>query len=192
MATTASPSLSGKALELNTTYTNYGGELYYAHFGTDAAAKNFVYDGWVYLTDSSASIAVIEMDMNQVMPNGQTVIFGLQCDSWTGTWDYTENTGTPTAFAPHWVNSSAPCDVRTWAHNTWHHVQVSYSRDDSGNVTYQSVWLDGNEQKINATVPSAFVLGWAPALVTNFQVDSLDPGTSSSTVYLDNLTVSRW
>jgi hypothetical protein len=192
MSMADSPSLSGKALELNTTYSNYGGELYYAFFGADEAAKHFAYDGWVYLTDSSASIAIIEMDMNQVMPNGQTVIFGIQCDSWTGTWDYTANAGTPTAFVAHWVNSSAPCDVRAWAHNTWHHVQASYSRDDYGNVTYESVWLDGNEQKINATVPSAFTLGWAPALVTNFQVDSLDSGTSSSTVYLDNLTVSRW
>jgi hypothetical protein len=41
-------------------------------------------------------------------------------------------------------------------------------------------------------VPSAFALGWTPALITNFQVDSFDPGWSSSTVYLDNLTVSRW
>ena len=100
------------------------------------------------------------------------------------------------ARPPHlsisWVNSSAPCNVRNWAQYTWHHVQISYSRDDYGNVTYQSVWLDGNQQQINATVPSAFALGWAPALITNFQVDSLDPGSSSSTVYLDNLTVSRW
>ena len=38
----------------------------------------------------------------------------------------------------------------------------------------------------------AFALGWAPTLVTNFQVVSVDPGSSSSTVYLDNLTISRW
>jgi hypothetical protein len=34
------------------------------------------------------------MDMNQVMPNGQIVIFGFQCDGWSGTWDYTANKGT--------------------------------------------------------------------------------------------------
>jgi len=192
MSMAASPSLSGNALELYTTYTYYGGELYYALFGHDTTARNFVYDGWVYLTESSGSIVIIEMDMNQVMPNGETVIFGFQCDSWTGTWDYTENAGTPTAFVNHWVNSSAPCDIRNWAQNTWHHIQISYSRDDYGNVTYHSVWLDGNEQPINATVPSAYAVGWAPALVTNFQVDSFVPGWASSTVYLDNLTVSRW
>jgi hypothetical protein len=191
-AMVGSPSISGNAQEFYTTYTYYGGELYYATFGDDTTSSNFVYDGWVYLTDSSSSLANVEMDMNQVMPNGQTVIFGFQCDGWAGTWDYTENVGTPTNPIDHWVNSSAACNVRTWAQNLWHHVQVSYSRDNYGNVTYQSVWLDGNQQQINATVPSAFALGWGPTLLTNFQVDSVAPGWSSSTIYLDDLTISRW
>ncbi len=191
-AMVGSPSLSGNALEFSTTYTYYGGELYYTDFGIDTTSKNFVYDGWLYLDSSSSSIANLEMDMNQVMPNGQTVIFGFQCDSWSGTWDYTENAGTPAAFVDRWLNSSAACNVKNWAQDAWHHVQISYSRDDDGNVTYQSVWLDGNQQQINATVPSAFALGWAPSLITNFQVDSILAGSSSSKVYLDNLTISRW
>ncbi len=192
MAMVGSPSLSGNALEFYTTYSYYGGELYYASFGDDTTSHNFVYDGWVYLNNSSGSVANLEMDMNQVMSNGETVLFGLQCDGWTGTWDYADNAGTPTAPVNHWVNSSATCNAQTWAQNTWHHFQASYSRDDYGNVTYQSVWLDGNQQQINATVPSAFALGWAPTLLTNFQVDSITPGWSSSTVYLDNLAISRW
>jgi hypothetical protein len=192
MVMVGSPSLSGNALEFYTTYTYYGGERYYASFGDDTTSSNFVYDGWVYLDNSSGSIANLEMDVNQTLSNGETVIFGFQCDGWAGTWDYTENAGTPTAPVDHWVNSSAPCNVRTWAQNTWHHVQVSYSRDNYGNVTYQSVWLDGNQQQINATVPSAFALGWAPTVLTNFQVDSIAPGWSSSDVYLDSLTISRW
>ena len=187
-----SPSLSGNTRQFDSTYTYYGGELYYVSFGDDTTSNNFVYDGWVYLDNSSGSIANLEMDMNQVMPNGETVIFGFQCDGWNRTWDYTENAGTPTAYVDRWVTSSAACNVQTWAQNTWHHVQISYARDDDGNVTYQSVWLDGNEQQINATVPSAFALGWEATLLTNFQVDSFVPGASSSTVYLDNLTISRW
>ena len=154
MAMVSAPSLSGNALEFYTTYTYYGGERYYFAFSNDTTSSNFVYDGWVYLDNSSGSIANLEMDMNQVMANGETVILGFQCDGWSGTWDYTENAGTPTAPIDHWVNSSAPCNVKNWAQNVWHHVQVSYSRDDYGNVTYQSVWLDGNQQQINATVPS--------------------------------------
>jgi hypothetical protein len=192
MAMGSSPSVSGNALEFYTTYTYYGGERYYVSFGDDTASSNFVYDGWIYLTNSAGSIANLEMDMNQVMPNGETAIFGFQCDGWNGTWDYTENAGTPTAPVDRWVRSSAACNVQNWAQYTWHHVQVSYSRDNNGNVTYQSVWLDGNQQQINATVPSAFALGWAPTLLTNFQVDSVAPGWSSSAVYLDKLTISRW
>jgi hypothetical protein len=61
-----------------------------------------------------------------------------------------------------------------------------------GNVTYNSVWLDGVEALINETVPSAFTLGWAAGtLLTNFQVDGVGAG-GSSTLYLDNLTVYRW
>jgi hypothetical protein len=192
MAMAGCPSVSGNALEFYTTYTYYGGERYYASFGDDTTSTNFVYDGWVYLDNSSGSISNLEMDTNQVMSNGETVIFGFQCDGWSGTWDYTENAGTPTDPIDHWVNSSAACNVNTWAQYVWHHVQVSYSRDSYGNVNYQSVWLDGNQQQINATVPSAFALGWAPTLVTNFQVGSNAPGSSSSTVYLDNLAISRW
>jgi hypothetical protein len=192
MEMVGSPSLSGSARQFNTNYSDYAGELYYTDFGIDTTSSNFVYDGWVYLDSSSSTIANLEMDMNQVLPNGDTVIFGFQCDGWSGTWDYTENTGTPTDYVDRWINSTAACNVKNWAQNAWHHVQISYSRDDSGNVNYQSVWLDGNEQQINVTVPSAFTLGWAPSLITNFQLDSNAPGSASSTVYLDNLTISRW
>ena len=47
MAMVGSPSLSGNALEFSTTYTYYGGELYYTEFGIDTTSSNFVYDGWV-------------------------------------------------------------------------------------------------------------------------------------------------
>ena len=95
------PSLSGTARQFVTTTTNYGGERYSDLFGTDAAATNFLYDGWIYLAGPTTGIANIEMDLNQVMANGQTVIFGFQCDGWSGTWDYTANTGTPHEAGRH-------------------------------------------------------------------------------------------
>jgi len=58
-------------------------------------------------------------------------------------------------------------------------------------VTYNSVTLDGAEQPIKATVNSAFSLGWAPTLLTNFQIDGYGP-KGANTVYMDNLTISRW
>ncbi len=185
------PSLSGQAREFQSTYTNYGGERYWASFGHDTAASHFLYDTWVYLGSNATDIANLEMDLNQVMPNGQTAIFGFQCDGYSKTWDYTINSGTPENPSDGWVHSTQSCNVQDWSVNTWHHVQILYQRDDAGNVTYQSVWLDGTEQDINGTVPSAFALGWGPSLVTNLQVDGRG-ASGSSTVYLDETTVYRW
>jgi hypothetical protein len=186
------PSLTGTAREFFSDYTYYGGERFHVNFGKDTAAKHFLYDVWVYLDSSVSEVANLEMDMNQVMPNGQTVIFGFQCDGWSNTWDYTANTGTPEQYQDKWLKSDQACNIQDWTQDTWHHVQVAYSRDDAGNVTYQSVWLDSVEQDIDVTVPSAFALGWGPSLITNLQVDGRDSTSGSSTVYLDKLSVYRW
>jgi prolyl-tRNA editing enzyme YbaK/EbsC (Cys-tRNA(Pro) deacylase) len=191
MSIVSSPSLSGHARKFVTKYSSAGDERYSVTFGDDTSSTNFLYDGWVYIASPSNDIANLEMDTNQVMPNGQTVIFGFQCDGYSGTWDYSENQGSPTKPSVHWVTSKATCNVRNWSTNTWHHVQVSYSRNSSGLVTYKAVWLDGVEQEVNVTVLSAFALGWGPTLSTNFQVDGLG-SSGSSTVYLDDLTVYRW
>jgi hypothetical protein len=186
-----SPSQSGHARAFTTKFSNSGGARFSVSFGDDETSTNFFYDGWIYLNNSAGQIANLELDMNQTMSNGQTALFGFQCDGYTSTWDYTKNAGSPTAPSDQWVHSGAYCNPRSWSINTWHHVQVYYSRDDSGNITYHSVWLDGNQQNINATVNSAFALGWAPTLTTNVQVDGLG-SSGSPTIYLDNLTISRW
>lgn len=190
MSMVGSPSLSGSARQFNTSFSGSGGEIYHISWGNDATAHNFFYDAWVYFDSSVNTVANLEMDMNQVVANGDTIIYGFQCDGYSGTWDYTENAGTPSSTVDRWVHSSAPCNVRKWTQNQWHHIQISYQRDDSGNVTYHSVWLDGAQAQIEATVPSAFALSWGPTLLTNFQIDGL--GSGSNTVYLDNLTISRW
>ena len=192
MSLVSSPSYGdGKALQLVTNFAASGDERYSTVFGDDTSATNFIWDVWVYLDQSVSKIANLEMDMNQVLANGQTVIYGFQCDGYSGTWDYTTNTGTPQSPVDEWVHSNAPCNVQNWSTQTWHHVQVQYSRDDSGNVTYRAVWLDGVQSAINATVPSAFALGWGQVLLTNFEVDGFGV-SGSSTVYLSDLTVYRW
>jgi hypothetical protein len=190
-AMVASPSLSGAAREFVTKSKNYGDERYWVVFGDNTAVTNFLYDGWVYVAHPSSAIGNIEFDMNQVMSNGQTVIYGFQCDGYSGTWDYTANEGTPEAPSDQWLHSAFPCNPRNWSTNVWHHVQITYSRDAYGTVTYQSVWFDGVEEDLNATVPSAFALGWGSVFLTNFQIDGYG-ASGSSTVYLDNLTVYSW
>ena len=186
-----SPALSGAARRFSISYKNSAGERFWATFGADKYAKNFLYDAQVYIASPSSDIANIEMDMNQVMANGQTVIFGFQCDGYTETWDYTTNAGTPEHPVDQWVHTSAPCNPRKWATGVWHHIQIAYSRDDEGNVTYKYVTFDGVKKTLNETTPSAFALGWGSTLLTNFQIDGLG-GYGTATVYVDNLTVYRW
>ncbi|HEY6491550.1 MAG: hypothetical protein WCC26_11330 [Terracidiphilus sp.] len=185
------PSLTGYAREFDTAFSNSSGERYAVEFGVDQSAQNFLYDGWVYFANSTNNIANLEMDVNQVMPNGQTVIYGFQCDGYSGTWDYTVNAGTPWSPKDQWWHSYSECNPREWSTNAWHHIQVSYSRNTAGAVTYKSVWLDNVEQDLYFTVPSSFALGWSPTLLTNFQVDGLG-ASGSSKVYLDNLTIYWW
>lgn len=190
MSVVSDPSLSGQAQEFYTTFTNGGGLLYSLDYANDANAQNFVYDAQVWIADGS-QIANLEMDNNQVIPNGDTVIYAFQCSGYSNTWEYSANVGTPTAPIVKWIRSTSSCNPANWTKNAWHHVQISYSRDDVGNITYHGVWLDGVEAQINQTVPGAFALGWANGvLVTNFQVDGL--GSGSATLDLDNLTVYRW
>jgi len=178
------PSRSGSARQFVSSYTAAGGEIYSVSYADDTAATNFVYDGWVWIAAGS-SISNLEMDSNQVTANGNTVIYAFQCSGYSQTWEYS-------GAGAKWVSSTEPCNPSKWETDTWHHVQISYSRDGSGNVTYHSVWLDGAEQVIEATVPSSFALGWKVGVVqTQFQIDGLG-ASGSSTVYLDNLTISRW
>jgi hypothetical protein len=192
MSLVTSPAMSSSARQFATTYTNYGGERYNIKFAKDQASTNFVFDTQIYIAKPSSGIANIEMDVNQVMANGQTAIFGFQCDGWSRTWDYAVNTGTPTSPVAHWMHSTQSCNPQQWSANAWHHVQIQYSRDNSGNITYKSVWLDGVKQDLNVTALSAFALGWTPSVNINFQVDGYTSTSGSSTIYLDNMSLYSW
>ncbi len=185
-----SPSHSGVTREFATNFKSKAGERYAVAFADNQSATNFLYDAWLYIKGSASHIANIEMDLNQTMTNGETVIFGMQCDGYNGRWDYTENLGSARHARGHWAASSASCNPHSWSVNKWHHVQISYSRNSSGHVTYHAVYFDGTKHTINHTVFAARSLGWGNSLSTNFQIDGLSRGTA--TLYVDSLTISRW
>jgi hypothetical protein len=190
--TQSSPSLSGSSREFATTLQSYGGHRYSVQFGDDKNAHSFLLDTYVYIAGSNSDIANLEFDLNQTMQSGHTAIMGFQCDGWTGTWDYTVNGGSPTNWNDVWLHSNQKCNPQSWAPNQWHHLQIHFTHEDSGWVTYQSVWLDGVQQDLYIRAFSGFALGWGPSLVANFQVDGANGDTSSSIVYLDKMTVYRW
>jgi hypothetical protein len=174
------------------TYSNFGGERYSVAFGDDESASNFTLDTWVYIPSGSDGLENLELDLNQVLSGGQTVIYGMQCDGWTNTWDVAVNRGTTSSPRNTWAHTSAPCSVRTWGKNEWHHVQLSYSRNDTGWITYKSAAVDGNSHPINMTVLGAYNLGWAPTLLVNVQLDGATSGSGSASVILDGFTINRW
>ena len=189
---TGSPSRSGNARHLSTSYSNYGGERYETHISDNTSAHNFVYDVWVYIKDTTTGVKNLELDLNQVIANGWTVIMGVQCDGWTGTWDFTTNKGSATSPNDTWVHSGATCNPQSWGVNAWHHIQYSVYRDDSGFVTYQWMSLDGAKQTLNAKTFAGFALGWKKTVLTNFQVDGGTSYAYGSNVFVDNMNVSYW
>jgi hypothetical protein len=188
----SSPTKYGSSREFVTSFSNNGGERYSLAFSDNADAENYFYDGWVYLTSSASNLANLEFDINQTMPDGKTVLTGVQCDGWTGQWAYTANVGSSSNPKPTWLKKSGTtCNPRTWSPYKWHHVQAYISRDSSGYVTYHSIWLDGVESKIGATVYGGAALGWGQVVNTQFQVDGY--GSSGHvTAYLDELKISMW
>ena len=188
----SSPSMSGAARQFATSYSGYGGERYSVSFNDDASAHNFAMDMWVYLQSPSTDVQILELDLNQVVSNGQTILYGIQCNGWSSTWDFSTNRGSASSPSPHWVNTSAYCNPHSWSTNQWHHVKLLYSRNDSGWITYKSVALDGNVFNIGVTTYSAYALGWGPSLIANVQVDGSSSGSGGSHIFVDNMTVYRW
>jgi hypothetical protein len=185
-----SPVHSGSSRAFVTRFYGAAGERYAISFGDNSTSTNFFYDGWIYLTSSASYIANVEFDVNQTMPNGNTVFMGFQCDGYSSTWDYTVNLGSAAHPRDHWAHSSSSCNPRTWTRDTWHHVQASFSRTSNGTVTYKTIYLDGVAHTLNRTAFSGQAVGWGPVLMTQFQIDSLN--SSTITAYLDDLTIYRW
>jgi hypothetical protein len=170
------------------TYSKHGGVRWHISFAKDASATHFLYDTYVFLANPS-QVANIELDMNQVMSNGATVIYGTQCSSYSKTWEFAYVSG-----GSHWRSSNIPCNPKTWAANTWHHVQIASHRNSSGVVTYEYVNLDGAHHVFNnATVNAAEHLGWAKGdLLINFQLDGASSGSGSITAFIHKMTIFRW
>ena len=175
------------AREFYMTYSSGGGERWHLSFAKDSKATHFVMDTYVYVVNPD-KLANLELDLNQVIPNGKTVIYGTQCSTYSKTWEWTYYSD---GF--HWHQSNIPCDTRTWSAKTWHHIQVGFHRDSDGVVTHDWVNFDGKQSWFSgATANSAKSSGWASStLLMNVQLDGYQSGGSIAT-YLHKTTYYRW
>jgi hypothetical protein len=175
------------AREFYMEYSGRGGQRWHVTTGNNPTARNFALDTYVYFTDPD-QVGNLELDFNQVMSNGQTVIYGTQCSSYSKTWEYTY-----TDHSSHWRASNVPCNPRTWAPNTWHHIQIGFHRDDSGYVVHDWVNLDGSHSTFNnAGGPGGDWLGWPKGdLLVNYQVDGAY-ASGSVTSFVHKMTIYSW
>lgn len=183
----ASVSSYENAREFYMTYSGNGGERWHNSFGNDSSATHFVMDTYVFIRDPN-QMANLELDLNQVMSNGATVIYGTQCSVYSHSWEWTYISG-----GPHWHSSNIPCNPTTWAANTWHHIRVGFHRDGNGYVTHEYVEFDGKHSNFSgASGGSAKNLGWARGdLLMNIQMDG-HSGSGSVTAYFHKTVFYRW
>ncbi len=177
------------AREFYMTYSNHGGERWHLSFGKNPNVTHFILDTYIYFVDPD-QVQNLELDMNQVTSSGSTVIFGTQCSSISKTWEYVYVSGN----SPHWRPSNIGCNPRSWAPNTWHHVQIAFHREGEGKVVHEWVNFDGTRSTFqNAIGDSSLRLGWAAGdLLVNYQLDGNNASSGSITSYVHKMTVASW
>jgi hypothetical protein len=177
------------AREFYMTYSGRGGERWHNSFRNDSTSTHFAFDTYVYV-ENPDQLANLELDLNQVMSNGQTVIFGTQCSTYSGTWEWTyyANGGF------HWHSSNVPCKTINWTANTWHHIQFGFHRDSNGYVTHDWVEFDGVHSTFTgASALSAKSLGWAKgSQILNIQMDGYSKSSGSIKAYFHKTTFYEW
>jgi len=168
-ATVSSPALDGQARQLVITWTGSGGERYSVSGGPsviDPNSTKVVYSVSMYTTDNT-NFNQVETDVNQVISNGHTIIYGFQCSIPTGKYEYTINSG----GSATWVASSVPCTRAQYSINTWHTFSFSAHRVGE-TVTYDQVCFDGTCTALGNSGANGFALGWTPIglFSLNFQI----------------------
>jgi len=184
----ATTPLYDNAREFYMTYTKRGGERWHISFANDGSSTHFVFDTYVYVVNPS-QMANLELDLNQVISTGQTVIMGTQCSVYSHSWEWAY----VSSGHPHWHTSNVYCNPLSWSAKTWHHIQIGFHRS-GGTVTHDWVSFDGNKSSFSgATSGSAQSLGWAKGdLLMNIQMDGYSEGSGSITAYFHKTMYYRW
>jgi hypothetical protein len=185
----ASTPLYDDARKFFMTYSDQAGERWSNTFIHDTVSTHFVLDVYIFLPNPS-EVKNIEMDINQVTSNDETIILSTQCSGEIGQWEYGDSVGSH----DHWKSTGIKCNPAEWSANTWHHVQIGEHRDTGGFVTHDYVILDGDYHAFNnATLESAHFLDWGKGdLNTQFQIEGSSSKSGSVTAYIHKLTIYRW
>jgi hypothetical protein len=176
--------------EFYMTYTDQAGERWSTKVARDANATHFVLDLYVLLPSPSEAKNV-EMDIDQVVASGETVILSTQCSGEIGRWEFGDSVGRH----DHWKSTPIKCDPADWSANTWHHIQIGeHHAVNSDIVTHDWITIDGVYTPLeDATLESGHFLDWGPGDTnTQFQIEGASTKSGSVTAYVHKLTIYRW
>lgn len=161
-------------------YTANAGERFSLVCANDPASLNFCYDVQIRFTDPS-QILNMELDVNQVLADGRTVIYDCQCASKSASWEYNA-----------WRPSRVPGNPQQW--EGWNRVRIFWHRSADGNtVFWDGVEFNGAWESINqSSTTQTKALGWAVNLIVlNFQIEGANTaGTVDA--FARNLRIIRW
>lgn len=161
-------------------YTQQAGERFSLVCANDPNSLNFCYDVEVRFTDPS-QILNMELDVNQVLADGRTVIYDCQCASKSASWEYNA-----------WRPSRVPGNPQQWG-TGWNRTRIFWHRSADGNVvTWDGVEFNGAWESINqSSTTQTKALGWGLVIVLNFQIEgALASGTVDA--FARNLRIIRW
>jgi hypothetical protein len=178
-----SPSMDGRSAQFWIGgKTPYSDALWWKQLGGDDTRHHFVYDLYSYLTTPQYAQA-LEFDVNQSNKKNM-YIMGVECNikaAGGGHWDVWDG------INKHWTSTGAACKVPSAF--TWHDVTEEFQRDDSGNVTFVAITLDGQKHYINRTY------GSLPKSVSEInvavQIDG-DYAMHNYSEWVDKITLTAW
>lgn len=177
----SSPSVSGASMSLVfTSPANGNNALFYWKPGTCDICTWARFEADVYVP---SGVDNYEFDSFIVTPTLDGM-FGKQCNTVTGYWQYSNQTSS-------WTNGPISCSLSTGA---WHHLIFSDSWDPAdtscgsfpalhfGTITIDGVTSSWGSPSICATV---IPVGWAHTFGCQFQMDS--SSATTLTEYVDNV-----
>jgi hypothetical protein len=182
---------TNKLRNFQATQQNHAGVRFHNSFGNNLQANNYVYA--LDIAGNWGTIGQLELDMNQVTPDGRTVLLCTQANNNSGGFDYTT---TPGGGGTKWNPSNIKICPKQWADGSWHTIRIKTSHDGKGNVLYEAVEVDGTNHPFttpSAPVLSARALGWTPLglLLMNLQFNGAQ-SSGTMKVQARNIIMTEW
>jgi hypothetical protein len=177
----SSPSLSGSAIEFDVSGgTPWADALWWKQVGGNDAMTHFVYDISFYLTDVNAAQA-LEFNANQNAA-GNRYEYATQCDikgshHWR-IWPHAQM---------HWLDTGVACPAPM--QDAWNQLTWEFSRNNSNQVVWEAVTLNGKRSVINQSFDSFPATG--SGIDVAFQMDS-DGGPTPWSVWVDKVSLTEW